>query len=110
LPPFVPSLAPWRLVLLAAWACSACSGSKLQSAGGQCLLLADCQLGLVCVKNRCSSDLSGIVNTEDAAAAGPRAPAPVSDGSDADMSVVSLGDAGDDAPADGTAPDEAAQD
>jgi hypothetical protein len=107
LPHLVASLAPWRLTLLVAGACSACSGSKLQSAGGPCLLVTDCQLGLACVKNRCSSDFSGIVNTEDAAAAGPTMSTPVPDDAGPDMSVVPpAGDAGDDA----TVADAASQD
>jgi hypothetical protein len=97
--------------LLVTWACAACSaGPTLQLAGGQCLFVADCQLGLVCVKNRCSSDLSGIVNTEDAAAAGPPAPTAFIDGgSGADVPVAPFGDAGGDAAVNGSPQDAAAQ-
>jgi hypothetical protein len=84
----------WPSVLLTA--AVACSATKPQPAGGGCLLTTDCQNGLVCVKQRCSSDLSGIVNIEDAAARVPQVPPGGDDGgADASGSADSAG-AGDD--------------
>ena len=103
-------LAPWRSLLLLAWALVACSAApKPVGAGGQCLLVTDCQLGLVCVKNRCSNDLSGIVNVEDAAARVPVPPAGGDGGTDASGSTDSAG-TGDDASAESATGAESADD
>jgi hypothetical protein len=76
------SFARWRWVLwsAAAWGVGACSSApKLQSAGGPCSRVADCEKDLVCVAGRCSHDLSPLVMTEGSPAgeggAGDDAPA-----------------------------------
>jgi hypothetical protein len=83
-------LAPWALV-----ACS--SAPALQGPGGRCFLVSDCKKSLVCVTQAdnsriCSSDLSGIVKTEDS---GTLARPPMADaGHVADVAVPSSGDEG----------------
>ncbi|MDP9001909.1 MAG: hypothetical protein M3O46_17550 [Myxococcota bacterium] len=101
-------VAAWRPTFLVGFALGACSTApKLQARGEQCWLVTDCQLGLVCVNQpngprRCSSDLTPIVDTEDAASATTRG-TPLGDaGSDA--AVFAGGDSG------GDASDEAGQD
>jgi hypothetical protein len=89
----------WPSVLLTAGV--ACSATKPTPAGGGCLLTTDCQDGLVCVKQRCSSDLSGIVNIEDAAARLPQVPPGDDGGADAGGSADSAGDDAGDASAPG---------
>jgi hypothetical protein len=59
-----------RTLLIAGVACAlgGCSSApKLEGEGGPCQQVADCQMGLVCVKGpndtkRCSKDLSSIVS------------------------------------------------
>jgi hypothetical protein len=56
-------------VLLAALSAfgSACSSPEtLSGPGGSCLMATDCQLGFVCYKSACTSNLAGLVNIEDA--------------------------------------------
>jgi hypothetical protein len=56
------------LIVHVAYAVGACSSApKLEGEGGACQQVADCQMGLVCVKGpndtkRCSKDLSSIVS------------------------------------------------
>jgi hypothetical protein len=46
---------------------SACSSPEsLSGPGGSCLMVTDCQLGFVCYKNACTSNLAGLVHIEDA--------------------------------------------
>jgi hypothetical protein len=89
----------------------ACSATKPQPAGGACLLFTDCQNGLVCVKQRCSSDLSGIVNIEDATAPPPRVPPAGGDSGDDASGAADSGGAGDDgSDASAASADDATQD
>jgi hypothetical protein len=96
----------WRFVMFTAVV--ACSAPRLQPAGGGCLLTTDCQDGLVCVKQRCSSDLSGIVK---AAQPVPRVLPEGGDSGDEANGAADSAGAGDDAsdgPADDTTQDVAA--
>ncbi len=60
---------------LAAALLAACAGSRsLVGAGQECLLAADCEVGLVCVPGKdgrrvCSRDLSGVTKPYDAGGA-----------------------------------------
>ncbi len=48
---------------------SACA-NDLVAAGGDCFQAIDCQEGLVCIKGKCSNDLTGIISTPPEAGAG----------------------------------------
>lgn len=111
---FSVSVADWRPTFLLGFALGACSTApKLQGRGEQCLLVTDCQLGLVCVSQPdgthrwCSTDLTPIVNTEDAASAVARGIPPGDSSAGADVPLAIVGDDAGDASTD-TAQDEPA--
>jgi hypothetical protein len=96
-----------------AWGCS--SPEELSGLGGSCLLVTDCQFGLVCVSSKCTTDLSRLVHIEDSSTADTSvpvsdasiAPPPMSDAPAApppDVSTPPLPDATTPPPPDATTP------
>jgi hypothetical protein len=61
----------WAALSALSVAAAACSSPEsLSASGGACLMATDCALGLVCVKDKCTADLSSLVNIEGDAGGG----------------------------------------
>jgi hypothetical protein len=91
---------------LAAPAACSSSSAGLQGEGGTCSLTSDCQEGLVCIpqsdgSRKCSSDLSGIQQTEEAGGADATMPTPQKDGGKTTDGGKPAGDGGSPPPQDG---------